>query len=174
MQVSPTDLAQAYSGKTDEELSSLHGQGTLTNTAYDVLETELRRRGLAIPQRPAPDLQVRAAAASYERASLMGHWRGKAPLASAYWLVGKLGSGIFYGIALLTRQFVPILTPVAGLAMLVFLVFAWVAIWRCWKNTTWPIWGYFARAEVIFYAVGVTAGVIRLISEAIEPRSVLP
>src|SRR5687767_2137919 len=104
MQASSTALAQTYSGKSDEELCSLHARGTLTAIAYEVLESELRRRGVAIPERPTPEKQTLEATRQHERTTLLGHWKGKASLASAYWLVGKLGFAIFYGLALLIKQ----------------------------------------------------------------------
>jgi hypothetical protein len=52
VEVSSTELAQVYAGKSDEELNLLYLRGKLTSTAYVVLEDELRQRGLAIPERP--------------------------------------------------------------------------------------------------------------------------
>ena len=42
-------LKRNYSAKSDDELLDLHALGTLTELAYDVLEAELRTRGLPIP-----------------------------------------------------------------------------------------------------------------------------
>ena len=54
--------------------------------------------------------------------------------------------------------------------MIVFLIFAWVSIWRCWRNTQTPLWGYVARLFVVMYALLVFAMALQLISEVLEQR----
>ena len=98
--------------------------------------------------------------------TLAAHWRGQASLASAYWLVGTLGFWLVYALALGAYRLVPSLAPVAIVAVLAVLVFAWVSIWRCWRNTSWPNWGYIARASVIIYAILVAAVLFTMLSRA--------
>ena len=50
MVVDRKTLFQTYSAKSDEELLRLHNTGTLTELAYEVLEEELVKRGLSIPE----------------------------------------------------------------------------------------------------------------------------
>jgi hypothetical protein len=47
MQPTPQQLAETYAGRSDEEMRSLHATGTLTETAYEILERELRSRDVA-------------------------------------------------------------------------------------------------------------------------------
>ena len=92
--------------------------------------------------------------------SLVGHWRGKAPLWSAYWIVGALGAVGAYcmGVSALLLSFLffsqayelVILLVVVGL--LAYATFASIAIWRCWRNSSWIGWGVLARAQVILFA----------------------
>lgn len=51
MEVSKEELKKLYSGKSDEELLSLHSAGTLTDLAYDIIENELRLRDISVPER---------------------------------------------------------------------------------------------------------------------------
>ena len=173
MQPTPEGLAETYAEKSEEELRSLHARGTLTPLAYEVLERELRSRGIAVPERSDAAQVEDVARREHARTTLVGHWKGKAPLASAYWLIGTLGFWLVYGAVVLTKMFLPALMPLAWTAMVAFLVFAWVSIWRCWRNTRWPVWGYVARAIVVMDAVLVLAVAIRLISEALQPQSVI-
>jgi len=67
MQIDPVAewqrLTEYYRGKTDGELEELAEDfGNLTETAQDVLKTELRSRGLSMPGRPSqqPSFQIQA------------------------------------------------------------------------------------------------------------------
>lgn len=173
MQPTPEALAEIYSGKSEEELRSLHGRGTLTEVAYEVLEREFRVRGLAVPARPATEQLELEARREHARITLAGHWNGKAPLASAYWLVGTLGSWLVYGAVVLTSYFLPVLMPLAWAGMSAFLIFAWVSIWRCWRNTRWPAWGYVARGMVVMNVFLVLVVAVSLIAEMRQPHSVM-
>jgi len=51
-------LRQSYSEKPEEELRDLHALGTLTDIAYDILEAEIRKRGLPVPSRPEPEIST--------------------------------------------------------------------------------------------------------------------
>lgn len=80
-----------YATKSDDELSSLHAKGTLTEIAYLTLEREIKGRGLVVPERQNAAQLEQEAGKQYARTTLAGHWKGLASLASAYWLVGTLG-----------------------------------------------------------------------------------
>lgn len=51
MVVDTEQLAKKYSKLTDEKLLRIHASGKLTEIAYNVLETELTRRGIPFPER---------------------------------------------------------------------------------------------------------------------------
>lgn len=174
MQPTPQELAETYASKSDDELRSLHALGTLTETAYEVLERELRSRSIDVPERPSPAQVEEQARREYDSTTLAAHWQGRASLASAYWLVGTLGLGIMAGLAVLTKMFVPALLPIAALLIIAFLIFAWVSIWRCWRNTRTPIWGYVARGMVVIYVFPCTLGLFRGCNEALERTYVSP
>ena len=52
MSATRESLEQNYSRKSDEVLLDMHAQGGYTDMAYEVLEEQLRDRGIAVPQRP--------------------------------------------------------------------------------------------------------------------------
>jgi len=163
MQPTQQELAETYASKSEEELHSLHALGTLTDTAYEVLERELRSRGVDVPERPSPAVVEEQARREHENSTLAAHWQGKASLASAFWLVGKTGFLLMVGVLILIRMLIPMLVPVGAGLMVAFLIFAWVSIWRCWRNTQTPLWGYLARmlvAVYVLYAVMLTFEVI--------------
>jgi len=163
MDVTLANLQQTYSGKSSEELLSLHGRGTLTDLAYNALEGELARRGVGVPPRPEGDAEAAAAQESSRRTTLSAHWRGEAPLASAYWLIGTLGFWLVYGAFVFASQFVPLVAPGLAVVLLAVIVFGWVSIWRCWKNTRWPAWGFIARGLVIIYVLTVVATAVNVL-----------
>jgi hypothetical protein len=51
MEINKDALAQTYRIKTDDELLGLHTTGNLTDMAYEAIETELTRRGIAFSER---------------------------------------------------------------------------------------------------------------------------
>ena len=163
MDISLTDLQHTYSGKSTEELLSLHTRGTLTETAYEVLEAELSRRSVAVPPRAGLEKELAAAKESYRRMRLSAHWKGEAPLASAYWLIGVLGFWVAYGVFLLASHLSRVLSAAALVLLLAVMVFAWVSIWRCWNNSSWRGWGYIARAIVVIDVITVVAVAISVI-----------
>ena len=153
MEVDRSELAENYETLSDNELLAQHLAGTLTDLAYEVLEAELAERGIAIPKRPeASDaLQGRPQ-------SLRAHWQGQASLASAYWLIGMLGSLVFALLFnLLGSQQAALLV---FLAWIPYTVFALVSIWRCAWNTSWKGWGYIARALVLLNVASVFAALL--------------
>lgn len=162
MEITLADLQRNYADKADDELLQLHARGTLTDIAYDALEAELSKRNRPVPPRPAPAAETEVR--EYEsRTTLAAHWRGQAALASAFWLLGIVGASLLWAITGLLSRAAPVLLPVAGLAALAFTVFAWVSIWRCWKNTRWPAWGYIARGWVILQVFPLAAGLLVLL-----------
>jgi hypothetical protein len=162
MEITLADLQRTYAGKADDELLQLHARGTLTDTAYEALEAELVKRNLAVPPRPAQP--VEAAAPGYEtRVTLAAHWRGQASLASAFWLLAVVGSALLSAMTWLVSRAAPTLLPIAALAVFAFMVFAWVSVWRCWKNTRWPAWGYIARGWVLLQAFPFAVGLVILL-----------
>ena len=146
MEIDRDELRQNFATKSDEELLDLHAAGTLTEIAYDVLDTELAGRGVTIPAR------AEVPVAPQERPqSLRAHWEGKASLASAYWLVGVAG-GIVFGFLfnLLASSSAIFLIVIAWFP---YIIFASVSIWRCAWNSSWRGWGYLARTIVVLNGV---------------------
>ena len=52
MEINRETLAKSYSEMSDAELLNLHSDGIITEIAYEVLEAELSRREIDIPDRP--------------------------------------------------------------------------------------------------------------------------
>lgn len=151
MEIDKNALAQNYSTKSDDELIDLHAAGTLTETAYELLEAELAHRGVAIPKRPeAPEA---SGALQGRPQSLRAHWEGKASLASAYWLVGVLGGVVFLFLFNLLASNPAVLLVL--IAWLPYAVFSVVSIWRCAWNSSWRGWGYIARTVVVLNIIVV-------------------
>ena len=146
MDIEIDELKENFATKSDDELLDLHAAGTLTELAYDVLDTELAGRGLTIPARPE------APATPRDRPqSLRAHWEGKASLASAYWLIGVVG-GIVFGVLfnLLASSSAIFLVAIAWFP---YIIFAMVSIWRCAWNANWRGWGYIARTIVVLNGI---------------------
>jgi hypothetical protein len=149
-QEAANELAQKYATKSDDELLDLHSAGTLTGVAYEVLEAELKGRGVPIPQR-----HEASAGKQGRPRSLAAHWHGQASLASAYWLFGVLGGSVFLVLFWLVGSNPLVL--VIFLAWIPYTVFALVSIWRCAWNTSWKGWGYIARVIVILNVLMILA-----------------
>jgi hypothetical protein len=163
MEIDLAGLQQTYAGKSTEELLALHGRGTLTDVGYEALEAELRRRSVAVPARVLLAEELAAAEDRYQRMTLSAHWRGEAPLASAYWLIGTLGFWLTYGVFLIASQLARSLAAVAFVVLLVVIAFSWVSIWRCWKNSGWLGWGYIARALVVLNIITLGAVAVSVV-----------
>jgi hypothetical protein len=151
------ELAKNYATMSDDELLELYSAGTLTDVAYQVLEAELSRRGIAIPQRhEAPQGRPQ---------SLRAHWQGRASLASAYWLIGVLGGIVVSTLLTLAVTLVDstLVHLLVLLAWITYDIFALVSIWRCAWNTSWKGWGYMARAVVLLGVLGYLAVVAALV-----------
>ena len=146
MDIDKDALRENFATKSDEELLDLHAAGTLTEIAYGVLDTELAGRSLTIPARPE------APATPQERPqSLRAHWEGKASLASAYWLIGVVGS-IVFGVLFKLLASSPAIFLVT-IAWFPYIIFAMVSIWRCAWNANWRGWGYIARTIVVLNGI---------------------
>lgn len=169
MEIDSETLVDTYRAKPDEELLSLHANGTLTNHAYEVLEAELGRRGIPLPQRPDPlDIGVEP-----KPQSLRDHWQGRAALASAYWLLGVLGGLVvaFVGNIFVTFVVAPLpghlirlfLVLVTLFLQLAYFTFVLVSVWRCAWNTSWKGWGYIARFVMVINVLIVASYYVPLL-----------
>ena len=61
MEVSRKDLEERYAELKDEALLERYSSGTLTELAAGVARAELQRRGISLPQPPAPEPEPPAA-----------------------------------------------------------------------------------------------------------------
>jgi hypothetical protein len=138
MEVTLTDLQRTYAGKTDEELLDLHRRGTLTEIAYQAIETELASREMAVPARPPPDAQNRVAAD--ERLRGLGGW------------LILVGIGVVLGLlrmmATTASTFLPLLEP--GV---------WQTLTSPDSEAYHPLWAPILIGEILFNSgmVGATA-----------------
>ena len=165
-------LASAYAEISTGELMRMHGEGTLTDEAYQVLESELVSRGVTVPQRPiTPQVTKKEGWPS----TLRAHWEGRAKLASAFWLLFVLAStavnwlvSIF--VALLHNSDLPkiLVLPahaIVTLGSLAWFFFVAVSVWRCAWNSSWQTWGFLARSFVVFYVLfPVLVAIFRLLA----------
>ena len=141
MEIDRETLADSYKSKSDDDLLELHSTGTLTDLAYNVLNSELSNRGLIIPERPAPTSNT-----PQRPQTLAAHWHGHASLASAFWIIGFAG-GMIFRIAFHLLQETPFVLLVL-FAWIPYTIFALVSIWKCAWNTSWKGWGYLARTLI--------------------------
>ena len=159
MDVSRETLERTYSGESDDALLDLHAAGHLVDLAYEVLEEQLTKRGLAVPPRPEAAPEEDEAATT-----IRDFWEGKASLQQAYWGVGVFGGllafvvvlVVTFGLALITQSEWVLVVPDA--IWIAWATFAFVSIWRCAWNTRHKGWGYAARAMVV-------VGVLRTLAE---------
>ena len=144
MEVNTDELASIFADLSDAELLGRHASGELTDIAYSILEKELARREIPIPERPSEaEIETR------RPQSLRAHWEGKASLASAYWFIWVTGSFVFGILVKLTEtQGAQIIGEILFFVYIVYLVFAAVSVWRCAWNTSWKGWRYIARTIV--------------------------
>jgi hypothetical protein len=160
MEIAIDELAQNYAELTNEELLSLHSLGGLTEDAYNALEMELSRRDVSIPERTTEE----AAPLEGGFPSLRAYWKGKASLASAYWILGFLGNLVLTVIyKLIAVQESSLLNSIFLLISTTYSVFTCISIWRCAWNTSWKGWGYIARAFIAIGAIGAVAGLLTTI-----------
>lgn len=135
------ELVKHYADLNNEELMRMEASGELTESAYKVLENELNRRGLSIPQRGTDRASPQ---------SLLAHWQGRARLSSAFWFLWVLGNFVFAVTARVVGGLGwTALGVVINLAWMPYLVFAAVAVWGCALNTGWKGWAYLARVIVL-------------------------
>ena len=160
MGINIEELAQSYIELSDEELLNLHSSGGLTEDAYNALEMELTRRDVSIPERTTEE----AAPLEGGFPSLRAYWKGKASLASAYWILGFLGNLVLTVIyRLIAVQESSLLNSIFLLISTIYSVFTCISIWRCAWNTSWKGWGYIARAFIAIGAIGAVAGLLTTI-----------
>ena len=139
-------LTVQYASMETSELVMLHQSATLTEVAYPLLESELSRRNVPIGPRPAP------AELPPELPFFSGHWTGlhsaRSALVFVAGLVPALLALISYGAVVLAETFYPsasitrVLPIMLEAPIRVYLVFAFVAVWRCARNceTTLSMW----------------------------------
>jgi hypothetical protein len=159
MQIDRDSLSKKYRGKTDDDLLNLHSSGDLTEAAYEVIESEMGRRNIPIPQRPEIDDRYKNT-----QSVIKNYWYGKARLANAFWLLGVLGGvfatfifRVFLNLVVLQIPNFPlriILLSISFIFLLGFIIFVYVSIWRCAWNTDWKGWGYIARF-LIFLKISI-------------------
>ena len=158
MDMTRTELETTYRDKDNDELLKIHKRGTLVELAYEILEEEMSRRSMEVPDRSeTPHIST----VHYQ--SLRDHWEGRARLVSAFWLLGVLGSLIviflggvfdtFYVNNLQNRETQRNLETAIGLVQLTYAIFALVSISRCGLNVNWKGWRNFSRAFVVLYCV---------------------
>ena len=155
MDVDTKELAIIFAELTDEELLRRYNSGSLTDNAYNILEKELTQRGLSIPPRKEEPEEAKDSTHS-----LRAYWEGRASLASAFGLVGIIGSFVIGLVVALVISFAEtqgwaILYRIADILNFVYLVFVSVSIWRCAWNTSWKVWGYIARSIVIINVIRI-------------------
>lgn len=145
MEIDVVELTKHYAELSDGELLRLEASGELTESAYKVLEKELTKRGIHIPQRGKVKIYPQ---------SLLAHWKGKARLSGAFWFLWVLGN---FAFAIATRivggEELTASGVLVNLIWLPYLVFAAIAVWRCAFNTGWKGWAYLARAFVLINGV---------------------
>ena len=163
MEISAESLAQTYASKSDDELIELHQAGALTEMAFDVIEAEMRSRQIDVPHRPNLQPEEKGGISSYKKLSLKAHWRGKAPLASAFWLVWIIGGFCTLGLLRIIEGLVPALLLVVSPLFVVYFVFAAVSVWRCAPNARRFIWSFLARLVVALGVVRVAIGTFVLL-----------
>jgi len=147
MDISSEDLKQRYSERPDSDLLELYSSGTLTDLAYDAIENELIKRDIQIPKR----ITINEAKQNPSFAvKLLSYWNGNAPLYRAFWLVYFLGIGL---VRLLSQFILSLdITPLTIIAFCIFvfyLLFSFIAVWRCAWNTKRKMWGYISRVCVL-------------------------
>ena len=162
MEISASDLAKTYSTKTDDELVDLHGAGGLTEMAYEALENELRNRQIIVPARPVIPVEGNENNANLYKQSLKAHWRGEAPLWSAFWFIWVIGGFCANGLLAITEGMAPTMTFVVFPLVMIFFVFAAVSVWRCAQNTSKFIWKFLARTVVLFGIVQFVSVIVIL------------
>ena len=185
MELDTEALAERYAAMDDELLLELHGQGTLQDAAYGVLEAVLTSRNISIPPRPTP-LEVEESGCNQSFATVLAnHWLGRARLATAYWLfyvVGTTALGYIFkivsaillpddsGVSIGTLSFVIVL----WFGLLTYVAFCVVAVWRCAPNSGWFGWGIIARILVVVTGVAPIVAILgwAVVSVLSSPTSV--
>ena len=124
MDVSREKLEQTYSGKSDGVLLDLHAAGDLMDVAYEVLEEQLTKRGLAVPPRPetAPEDKAKFTAREF--------WEGKGTLKEAFWGVWIFGGFLAFVVLVVVTAVLVLLTGDSAFAQVVPYA-VWLAVHVC-------------------------------------------
>ena len=120
---------------------------------------------------PIPETQPQKRLSAMRKA-----WRGEERLWKTYWLYNVLGV-LSIGFVLKSLQAYGIQREQnnqssIGLSIFIFLlaisffpylIWALTSLWKCAFNTRWKIWGYFARAFVVWWCLGVVGIILAMI-----------
>ena len=147
MEVSIEQMKRNYSILASEELLKMHASGELTETAYNVLEEELSKRGITIPQRPQESVFI------VKYTTWRELWKGEAPLSSAWGLLAVLGFAANISSFIIGDRSSTVVNVVLGLVFLPLFTFSLMAIWRCAWNSAWKGWGYISRTVVVLVLI---------------------
>ena len=169
MLIDRESLVKIYCDKENAELLAFYSSDTLTELAREVLKQELTNRGITIPNHSGDSVVSSKFSIKSRPQSLKAHWEGKASLASAFWLIGVVGSAILkimvYGLEAIITAPEPaslhtsikitlgLLYFFSYILSIPYAIFAMVSIWRCSWNSDWKGWRYIARFVVIANAI---------------------
>jgi len=84
---------------------------------------------------------------------LSAAWSGKERLWKVFWLYYVLGLGVLSYLPDVFSEASRILKVPVGVAVLVYLVWAPVSVWRCAFNADQGVWGYVVRALLVAQAI---------------------
>lgn len=152
-------LAERYQGMNSDDLLDLHQSGKLSDVAYDVIENELRSRNLTFGERPE---EFDGTSSKPPRQPFFAsHFRGKRSLASAYWLIGVLGTfvALFLNLLLIVvLVFVStslhietgrVTEQMVWIPLVVYQLYATICIVNCSKNARSRFWAVVAQVVAI-------------------------
>jgi hypothetical protein len=155
MELQTNFLKERFEGLETGELLSTHANGTLTDSAYTILEGELSKRGIAIPARPISIEDRDEQPTGFFRV----YWNGDKPLSLAWAVIGFVGIIIVLCFALLAGVLITDQLPKTdgnfkifiAIVLVIFtpyLVFASVTVWRCAGKSSSTVWAVLARIWV--------------------------
>jgi len=155
MQVNNQDLRKNYLSMNNEELLSLHKNGTLTDQAYKVIEIVLSERRLNIPSR------TNHASVSIHKSNIidivLSYYHGHIKLVKAYLLFGVLGRIVLANILGISYLLVKndYMLAFSSFTLSLYLLLASVILFRCSNNTRYTLFKIYVKTESVFF-VGVS------------------
>lgn len=92
-------------------------------------------------------------------------WRGDLRLWQVFWIGKILIPGLFFLILQLIANGFDTNWPsmIYGLLWPFYLIFIFVAVWRCAPNTNHKIWMYLARAQIIAIILAVIVAIAMVV-----------